>query len=142
MSVFRGDRHLHPDSSERAAAWIRPLLHQLPHTTEHRVIHTLEELLAGNPADPILNRKVNHLQNHRDHLNYADLAARNAPIGSGSMESVCDQFQENERLNPAKVVSDIAASGKPAFHEPTADAIVAVFSNGDLYRIPRPEELN
>ncbi|MCK9590153.1 MAG: UDP-N-acetylmuramate:L-alanyl-gamma-D-glutamyl-meso-diaminopimelate ligase [Terrimicrobiaceae bacterium] len=54
-----------------------------------------------------------------------------------------DQLPENERLNPGKVVADIAASGKPAFYEPTADDIVtrlgplagtgdivAVFSNG------------
>ena len=75
-----------------AAAWIKPLLHQLRHTPEHRVIVTLEELLAGNPADPIINREVNYFKNHRDHLNYADLAARNAPIGSGSMESACGQF--------------------------------------------------
>ncbi len=87
-------RHLHPDSPELAAAWIKPLLHQLRHTTEHRVIHTLEELLAVNPADPIINREVNYFQNHREHLKYADLAARNAPIGSGSMESACGQFQD------------------------------------------------
>ena len=54
-----------------------------------------------------------------------------------------DQLPEKDRLNPEKVVSDIATSGKPAFYEPTADAIisrlgplaasgdvVAVFSNG------------
>ncbi len=54
-----------------------------------------------------------------------------------------DQLPENERLNPEKVVADIAATGKPAFYEPTADDIVerlkplaqsgdvvAVFSNG------------
>jgi len=54
-----------------------------------------------------------------------------------------DQLPENERLCPEKVVADIQASGKPAFYEPTADAIVtrlgglaqsgdvvAVFSNG------------
>jgi len=87
-------RHLHPDNPELAAAWIKPLLHQLRHTPEHRVIHTLEELLAGHPADPIINREVNYFQNHRDHLNYADLAARNSPIGSGSMESACGQFQD------------------------------------------------
>lgn len=86
--------HLYPDSPELAAAWIKPLLHELRHTPEHRVIHTLEELLARNPADPIINREVNYFKNHRDHLNYADLAARNAPIGSGSMESACSQFQD------------------------------------------------
>jgi len=90
-------RHLHPDRPELATAWIKPLLHDLRHTPEHRVIHTLEELLAGNPTDPIITREVNYFQNHRDHLNYAGVAARNAPIGSGSMESACSQFQD--RLN-------------------------------------------
>ncbi|MDD5199307.1 MAG: UDP-N-acetylmuramate:L-alanyl-gamma-D-glutamyl-meso-diaminopimelate ligase [Terrimicrobiaceae bacterium] len=54
-----------------------------------------------------------------------------------------EQIPEAERLNPERVVADIAATGKPAFYEPTADAIVArlrplaeagdivvVFSNG------------
>ncbi|MFA6445016.1 MAG: hypothetical protein WCV99_22000, partial [Sterolibacterium sp.] len=54
-----------------------------------------------------------------------------------------EQLPENDRLNPDKVVADIAASGKPAFYEPTSDDIVArlsplaqsgdvvvVFSNG------------
>ena len=86
--------HLCPESNEAAVAWIKPLLHQLRHAPDHRVIHTLEELLAGNPADPIIKREVTYFQNHRDHLNYADLAARNAPIGSGSMESACGQFQD------------------------------------------------
>lgn len=86
--------HLYPESKEAAAAWVKPLLHQLRHTPEHRVIHTLDELLAANPADPIISREVGYFQNHRDHLNYADLAARGAPIGSGSMESACSQFQD------------------------------------------------
>lgn len=86
--------HLHPESPDLATAWIKPLLHQLRHSPEHRIIHTLEELLAENPADPIINREVSYFQNHRDHLNYADLAARDAPIGSGSMESACSQFQD------------------------------------------------
>jgi len=86
--------HLHPHSPELAADWIRPLLHQLRYTPQHRVIHTLEELLAGHPADPFIHREVNYFQNHRNHLNYADLAARNSPIGSGSMESACGQFQD------------------------------------------------
>jgi len=54
-----------------------------------------------------------------------------------------DQLPENDRLKPDQVVSDIAATGKPAFYEPTADSIierlkplaksgdvVIVFSNG------------
>ena len=54
-----------------------------------------------------------------------------------------EQLPEDERLHPERVVADIAATGKPAFYEPTADAIVerlaplaregdvvVVFSNG------------
>lgn len=54
-----------------------------------------------------------------------------------------DQLPENERLDPERVVADIASAGKPAFYEPTADDIierlkplaaagdvVTVFSNG------------
>ena len=54
-----------------------------------------------------------------------------------------EQIPESERLNPERVVADIAAAGKPAFYEPTADDIieklkplaksgdvVVVFSNG------------
>ncbi len=54
-----------------------------------------------------------------------------------------DQLPEADRLDPDRVVADIAATGIPAFYEPTADTIVArlqplaasgdvvvVFSNG------------
>ena len=81
--------HLYPESKEAAAAWVGPLLHQLRHPPEHRVINTLEKILADNPDDALICREVNYFQNHRDHLNYAGLATRDAPIGSGSMESVC-----------------------------------------------------
>ena len=54
-----------------------------------------------------------------------------------------DQIPEAERLNPERVIADIAAAGKPAFYEPSVDDIittlrprvhandvVVVFSNG------------
>ena len=50
--------HLHPDSPELVAAWINPILHELRHTPQHRLVDTLEELLAGNPTDPIITREV------------------------------------------------------------------------------------
>lgn len=87
-------RHLYPENGKEAQAWVDSLLQQLLHNPEHRVVHTLEQLLSNHPTDPIIQREVNYFQNHRDHLNYADLAARDAPIGSGSMESACSQFQD------------------------------------------------
>jgi UDP-N-acetylmuramate: L-alanyl-gamma-D-glutamyl-meso-diaminopimelate ligase len=59
-----------------------------------------------------------------------------------------EQIPEHERLNPEVVVATIAKSGRPAFYEPNADAIVerivpmlkpsdvvAVFSNGGFDNI-------
>jgi UDP-N-acetylmuramate: L-alanyl-gamma-D-glutamyl-meso-diaminopimelate ligase len=59
-----------------------------------------------------------------------------------------EQIPEKERLNPEKVVASIAQTGRPAFYEPNADAIieriepmlrpndvVAVFSNGGFDNI-------
>jgi UDP-N-acetylmuramate: L-alanyl-gamma-D-glutamyl-meso-diaminopimelate ligase len=59
-----------------------------------------------------------------------------------------EQIPEHERLNPEAVVADIVKSGRPAFNEPNADAIVeritpilkpndvvAVFSNGGFDNI-------
>ncbi len=54
-----------------------------------------------------------------------------------------DQLEPEDRLDPEKVVADIAANGRPSFYEPTADSIIeklkplaasgdviVVFSNG------------
>jgi UDP-N-acetylmuramate: L-alanyl-gamma-D-glutamyl-meso-diaminopimelate ligase len=54
-----------------------------------------------------------------------------------------EQIPEHERLNPEKVIADIAATGKPAFYEPTVEDIIGrlkplaksgdvivIFSNG------------
>lgn len=91
--------HLHPDPPEAAAQWVQPLLHQLRHHPEHRLIQSLEELLSPTttqspPPDPLVEREVEYFRQHRDHLPYASLAARGAPIGSGAMESACSQFQD------------------------------------------------
>src|SRR6266436_1917387 len=79
-------RHLHPGPGE-AGPWVEPLLHQLRHHREHRLIESLEKLLsAKTPAsplpDPFVAGKVEYFRQHRDHLQYASLAARGAPIGS------------------------------------------------------------
>jgi hypothetical protein len=92
-------RHLYPDQPEAAAGWVQPLLHQLRHDPNHRLIESLEELLApataqSQPPDPLVEREVEYFRTHRDHLHYASLAARGAPIGSGAVESACGQFQD------------------------------------------------
>ena len=91
--------HLHPGNSDAAKRWVLPLLHELRHDPQHRVIETLEQLLVpsvteNQPSDEVLEAKVEYFRNHRAHMDYANLAKRGAPIGSGSIESVCGQFQD------------------------------------------------
>lgn len=90
--------HLYPEA-RAAAQWVEPLLHQLRHNPDHRLIESLDELLApatpqSPPPDPLVQREVEYFRDHRDHLQYASLAARGAPIGSGAIESACSQFQD------------------------------------------------
>ncbi len=37
---------------------------------------------------------VEYFQTHRDHLHYQQVAKQGGPIGSGSVESLCSQFQD------------------------------------------------
>jgi len=84
--------HLHSDK-EKAAAWVNPLLDDLRHRPEHRVVERLEELLQTHPKDEEVIKEVGYFQRNRDKMNYKNLADRESPIGSGAMESACSQFQ-------------------------------------------------
>jgi hypothetical protein len=90
--------HLYPEHPEAAAQWVKPLLHQLRHDPDHRLLESLEKLLTPTTPqslpDPLVEREVEYFRPHGDHLQYASLAARGAPIGSGAMESACSQFQD------------------------------------------------
>jgi len=105
LDFYHGSQHLwdlanylHPSAPEAARQWIEPLLHSLRHDPQHRVIEKLEKLVCPSPEgvapDSSLTTKVEYFLSHREHLQYAELAARGAPIGSGSMESQCSQFQD------------------------------------------------
>lgn len=90
---------LHGEGTAQARAWIEPLLHQLRHGKETKVVGTLEALLeprsglrAETQAD--LRTPVEYFQTHRDHLHYQQVAKQGGPIGSGSVESLCSQFQD------------------------------------------------
>jgi UDP-N-acetylmuramate: L-alanyl-gamma-D-glutamyl-meso-diaminopimelate ligase len=55
-----------------------------------------------------------------------------------------EQIPENERLNPEKVIADIAAAGKPAFYEPDVSGIIArlrpLAREGDVIAVCPPVE--
>jgi len=89
-------RELHPQNPDQARSFVEPLLHQLRHGGEDRVIARLEELIPISPhgdSNPSLQTKVEYFLNHRDHLGYQKATARGAPAGSGAIESQCSQLQ-------------------------------------------------
>lgn len=89
---------LHGHGTETARAWVEPLLHQLRHGEEHRVVQSLEELLAPSeqrraPSQKAVTREVEYIVNHKDHIHYQARENEGAPMGSGAVESLCRQLQ-------------------------------------------------
>jgi hypothetical protein len=90
---------LHGEGADEARSWVEPLLHQLRHGQEEKVVHTLEALLqvkhGGNaPLRRALQTPVDYFQTHREHIHYQSVARQGGPIGSGSVESFCSQLQD------------------------------------------------
>lgn len=91
--------HLYGEKSDeqktQARAWVEPLLHQLRHGKEKRVLRTLDELLS-NTKDrrKAVKTEVNYFRAHKDHLHYKAVDDRGGPVGSGAVESLCSQLQD------------------------------------------------
>lgn len=84
------------EGGEQARLWVEPLLHQLRHGQEGRVLKTLADLAAMAKELPIaatVEREAHYFESHREHVAYEAKAMRGEPIGSGSMESACKQYQ-------------------------------------------------
>jgi len=91
-------RSLYPTDETAARAWVEPLLSQLRHGREGRVLQTLNDLPAwcaarNRPTPPEVERERDYFQSHREHVHYQAMATRGCPIGSGAMESFCSQLQ-------------------------------------------------
>jgi hypothetical protein len=89
---------LHGSGTAQAAAWCGKILHELKHRSPKRLFKTLDDLLREPPSDdPAVAEAVreqnNYFRNHAEHMDYAPNAALGVPIGSGSVESLCSQFQ-------------------------------------------------
>ena len=84
------------EGSEQARLWVEPLLQQLRHGQEGRVIKTLADLAAMAKELPMVAtvaREAQYFESHREHVAYEAKAQRGEPIGSGSMESAWKQYQ-------------------------------------------------
>jgi len=89
---------LHGAGTPQARAWCEKILHQLKHESSEPLFKTLDELLREPPSeDPAVHKAIReqnaYFRNHADHMDYAANAALGAPIGSGSVESLCAQLQ-------------------------------------------------
>ncbi len=89
---------LHGTGSTKAAAWCGKILHALKHKSPKRLFTTLDELLKEPPsAEPavleVIREQNAYFRSHAEHMDYAQNAAQGIPIGSGSVESLCSQFQ-------------------------------------------------
>ena len=90
---------LHGESSPQGRAWVEPLLHQLRHGKEERVVRSLESLLQpkanlSKKTQAALRVPVEYFQTHREHLHYQKVARQGGPVGSGSVESFNSQLQD------------------------------------------------
>lgn len=82
------------EQKAQARAWVEPLLHDLRHGKEKRVVRTLEELLHTREGrQKTVKTEVNYFKTHRNHLHYQAVDEQGGPIGSGAVESLCSQLQ-------------------------------------------------
>ena len=105
LDFYHASQHLHalaaalfPESKQEAATWCGTILHTLKHHSPSLLFKTLADLVA-NPPQPdektttAIQDANAYFQTHRTHLDYPGAAKAGLPIGSGSMESQCSQFQ-------------------------------------------------
>ena len=75
-----------------------PLLHQLRHGKESRVLRSLAALVQSAKENhprsvDIITNTEDYFRRHENHIHYAALDEAGAPVGSGAVESQCSQFQ-------------------------------------------------
>lgn len=86
---------LHGRGTAEARAWVEPLLDQLRHGQEHKVLGALEDLkkTVRRKHRELVEREAAYFQSHRERFGYEAGASAGEPIGSGAMESACRQYQ-------------------------------------------------
>lgn len=78
----------------QAGTWVEPLLHQLRHGKEKRVLRKIAALPAGRgQRGQSVRREQNYFAGQAHRMSYEETAAKGWPIGSGAVESACRQRQ-------------------------------------------------
>ncbi len=106
LDFYHASEHLHdlaaelfPENKEEASTWCSKILHSLKKHSSNKLFNTLAELIESPPRKDQATVEAIHSANtyfgkHKDHMDYSRAAKRGLPIGSGSIESQCSQFQD------------------------------------------------
>ena len=85
---------LHPRDERAREKWVQRQCHDLRHGQEQSVLRRLARLGRRSGASgEMIRREQNYFASHAGRMNYAEMAARGWPIGSGAVESACAQKQ-------------------------------------------------
>ena len=95
---------LHGADTTKTRAWCGRILHDLRHKSPQTLFRTLDSLLKEPPSDaPEVRKAIReqdaYFRKHAEHMDYAANAELGVPIGSGSVESLCSQFQNRLKRN-------------------------------------------
>ena len=86
---------LYGAGSAEARKWVKPLLQKVRQDQTTAVISDLKELLPTLTAAQAkkVNTTVEYYQNNIDRMKYTEADLRKEPVGSGTIESTCRQYQ-------------------------------------------------
>ena len=86
---------LHGAGSAAAREWVRPLLRKVREDQAPAVIHELKELLPTltEAQAKKVHTTVEYYTNNLHRMKYKEAEDRHEPVGSGTIESTCRQFQ-------------------------------------------------
>jgi hypothetical protein len=126
-------RELFDPGSEKAKAWVAPYLSWLERRKDGAldVLHGLEGLRAApDPLDAArreaLEREIHYFDTHKGRMDYKTGKVSGQPVGSGAVESTCNQYQRRFKL-PGQFWS---LEGDEAFL-----ALASLHRNGRWHRI-------
>jgi len=106
LDFYHASQHLHalgtalfPESKQDAEKWCKKIRHSLKTNSAKKLFKTIEELLVNPPSEnpetiSAIIEASNYFRKHEQHMDYARAGKSGLPIGSGSMESQCSQFQD------------------------------------------------
>ena len=106
LDFYHASQHLHalaealfPGNKRESSLWCGKLLHALKHHSPRKLFGTLAELLTHPPSPDqttlaAIQDAHDYFESHKNHMDYPAAARLGLPIGSGSMESQCSQFQD------------------------------------------------